>query len=789
MALKFKKLPIKTKLALIILFTSLFALILEGVGFIVYERIRIRQDLKHDIISLARVMADRSTAALVFNDNNVAFETLDALKVKPAVTAACIYDAQGNVFAHYESDKQSAYQFPPVTEITELVGYDYLFVVEPIIDNGIEIGTVFIHASLKELSLLWRNFLLYSGLIICLTALITWGIATRLRRVVSQPIEHLTNTVQTISLNKDYSLRAKAETTDELGTLVFAFNGMLQTIEDRTRTLMQSYKRLEENEWQLKQINEDLEERVKERTLRLAERNQQLKELAQQAALAKEASEAANIAKSQFLANMSHEIRTPMNAILGMLYLALKNDLPPNLHNHLTKAQGAAHSLLGIINDILDFSKIEAGKLEMENIEFNLNSVLEELSDAVMLQATQKRVEFLIRYDVGIPTILIGDSLRLKQVLLNLCSNALKFTEQGEVELAFKQLNRDENTVTLQISVRDTGLGMSPELQTRLFEEKFIQADQSTTRRFGGTGLGLAISKHLVEMMGGQIWVENSQLGKGTTICCTIQIQISQEAETHHRNLIEKTGSLLKGVRVLVVDDNEVSREILSEMLRSFQLDVTEVTNGSDAIQQLEIAHKNPFELVLVDWRMPVMNGNETTRRIHNNNLIVKQPKIIMVTAYERENAMQLAKQSNVNGFLLKPVSPSELLDTVLTVLGRTHILDETKMQDTQVVRKFLDVKILLVEDNDINREFAGELLRSFEIQVDEAVDGQQAVQKVQETIYDLVLMDIQMPVMDGLESTRRIRELATQTGDARFATLPIIAMTALARVQDTQDS
>ena len=791
MAHTFKKLPIKTKLVLIILLTSMVALLVEGAGFIAYERVRVKQELERDLSSLARVIAHRSTASLVFNDNKVALETLNALKMKSAVTAACIYDADGNIFARYESGDELPFDFPLAAELTQSPADEtHLSIIEPVIDSDVVVGQVFIHASLHELNLLWQNFLLYSGVIMLVTSLFAWLVATRLQRVVSKPLEHLISTVQIITINKDYSVRAKLETHDEIGTLVFAFNGMLQTIEDRTRDLMKSYQRLEDSQWQLKIINEGLEARVQERTLRLAESNQRLQELAQEAAIAKEAAEAANIAKSQFLANMSHEIRTPMNAILGMLYLAMKNDLPPALHNHLSKAQGAAHSLLGIINDILDFSKIEAGKLKMEAIEFGLDSVLEQLTDALALQAEQKGIEFLIRYDVNIPSILIGDPLRLKQVLLNLCSNAVKFTEQGEVELAFRKLNSNENTVTLQVSVRDTGLGMSHDLQHRLFNEKFIQADQSTTRRFGGTGLGLAISKHLVELMGGRIWVEDSQPNEGTTICCTLQLQVAQEAEAHRRDLIIKTGSLLKDIRVLIVDDNEVSREILAEMLRSFQLDVSVAESGNEALKLLEEAANNPFELVLMDWRMPKMNGDETTRHIHADTAISKQPKVIMITAYGREDVMQLAEKSGVNGFLVKPVSPSALLDTILSVLGRTRIFGETKnlTQISKLAHDFSGSRILLVEDNDINREFASELLSSLGILVDQAVDGLEAITKVLEQSYDAVLMDIQMPVMDGLEATRKIRALADAPEKQSFATLPIIAMTALARIEDTQE-
>ena len=490
---------------------------------------------------------------------------------------------------------------------------------------------------------------------------------------------------------------------------------------------------------------------------------------------------------------MSHEIRTPMNAILGMLYLALKNDLTAGVRNHLTKAQGAAHTLLALINDILDFSKIEAGKLDIERVDFGLDAVLEQLTDTIGTQAERKGIEFLIRYDIAIPPTLVGDSLRLGQVLLNLCGNAVKFTDQGEVELALRCLASSETDLTLQVCVRDSGIGMTPEVQAGLFE-KFTQADQSTTRRFGGTGLGLAICRNLVELMGGRIWVEDSEPGKGSTFCFTVRLGIAQAAQAHRRALVEQAGPLLKGIRVLVVDDNQVSCEILAEMLRFFQLDVSTAASGPAALAALAAAAEHPYDLVLMDWRMPGMNGDEATRRIHRDPAIPRQPKVVMVTAYGREDVIRLAEQAGVDGFLIKPVSPSTLLDTTLSVLGRGRILGATERgrPPTPALAtsgQLAGARLLLVEDNDINREFAVELLRSEGLEVDEAVNGQEAVAQVQRMAYDAVLMDIQMPVLDGLEATRQIRALAQAGAGARFATLPIIAMTALAMAQDAERS
>jgi len=540
-------------------------------------------------------------------------------------------------------------------------------------------------------------------------------------------------------------------------------------VEQRTRALAQTAQELEEQRANLEQL-------VVERTRELA--------------AAKDEAERLTRVKSDFLANMSHEIRTPMNAILGMLYLALKNELSPALHNQLAKAQGAAHSLLGIINDILDFSKIEAGKLDIEQVEFSLDAVLEQLTDAISYQIEHKGIEFLIRYDVSIPPLLVGDPLRLGQIMLNLCSNAVKFTDQGEVELAFRCINVSESGLTMQVCVRDSGIGMTPEVQAKLFE-KFTQADQSTTRRFGGTGLGLAISKNLVGLMGGRIWVEDSQPGKGTTICFTVRIKVARHSP--RSELAERAGPLLQGIRVLVVDDNQVSREILAEMLRFFHLQVDIAASGPAALATLAAA-ANPYDLVLMDWRMPGMNGDEATQRIHRETATPHQPKVVMVTAYGREDVIRLAEQAGVDGFLIKPVSPSTLLDTILSVLGRGRILGSDAgihagRLDLATSGQLAGACLLLVEDNDINREFATELLRSEGIEVDEAKNGQIAVDMVQQQDYDGVLMDIQMPVMDGLEAARRIRALAKNPGGERFAALPIIAMTALAMAQDAEMS
>ncbi|MEN8188710.1 MAG: response regulator [Thermodesulfobacteriota bacterium] len=493
----------------------------------------------------------------------------------------------------------------------------------------------------------------------------------------------------------------------------------------------------------------------------------------------------ATAAKSLFLANMSHEIRTPMNAVLGMLYLAQKTNLTTTQRNYLKKSQNAARSLLGIVNDILDFSKIEAGKLEIEHNEFSLDKMLESLADVVGYRAEEKGLEFLIRRGEGLPYALVGDGLRVGQILINLCSNGVKFTTEGEIEVSVQWLEKTKQTIKLLFSVRDTGVGLSPDIQDKLFQ-KFTQEDQSTTRKYGGTGLGLSISHKLAELMGGRCWIEQSAPGKGSTFCFTTEFGYADAAEAHHQQLLEQILPVIRGLRVLVVDDSSSSREILAEMLKHFGFHVRTVANGDEALTRLEVS-ESPFDIVLMDWKLPGMQGDETTAAILNSRYISHKPKVIMVTAYSNENVIKMAEQAGMSGFLTKPVSPSILLDSIMTALGNETVFESAGKKSTNKLATISGSRLLLVEDNDINLEFAAELLQSMNTEVTVARDGVEAVEKVMTEEFDAVLMDIQMPRMDGLDATREIRNLSATDGD-RFITLPIIAMTAQAMVGDREE-